>query len=143
LRDLGFGYRSKYIIGTAKKLLEMGGESALVELREKSTNEAHSFLTKLPGVGSKVASCVCLFSLDKHEDIPVDTHVWQIAIRDFKMDVKGKSLTKKVYKEIGDEFRRRFGIYAGWAHNVMFVADLTQFSHRLPPELRSEGDSSV
>ena len=33
------------------------------------------------GIGPKVAACVALFSLDKHAAIPVDTHVWQIAVR--------------------------------------------------------------
>lgn len=31
----------------------------------------------------KVADCVALFSLDRKDIIPVDTHVWQIACRDF------------------------------------------------------------
>ena len=35
----------------------------------------------LPGIGPKVAACVALFSLDKHDSIPVDTHVWQLALR--------------------------------------------------------------
>ena len=33
------------------------------------------------GVGRKVADCVALFSLDKHDVVPVDTHVWDIACR--------------------------------------------------------------
>jgi hypothetical protein len=32
------------------------------------------------GVGPKVAACVALFSLDKHDAIPVDTHVWQVRL---------------------------------------------------------------
>lgn len=32
------------------------------------------------GIGPKVAACVALFSLDKHEAIPVDTHVWQVCV---------------------------------------------------------------
>jgi len=98
--------------------------------------DAHEFLEQLPGVGPKVASCVSLFSLDKHDDIPVDTHIWQIANRDFGMDLHGKSLTKRIYKQIGDLFRDKFGHYAGWAHQVMFIADLREYSSRLPKHLR-------
>lgn len=67
----------------------------------------------------QVADCVCLFSLDKPGAIPVDTHVWQIAGRDYMPELKArKSLTDKIYKEIGEYFRELFGEYAGWAHSV-------------------------
>ncbi|PIK57841.1 putative mucin-19-like [Apostichopus japonicus] len=75
-----------------------------------------------------VADCVCLFSLDKTGAIPVDTHVWQIASRDYMPELKTKkSLTDKIYKETGDYFRELFGEYAGWAHSVLFSADLKKF----------------
>ena len=67
----------------------------------------------------QVADCVCLMSLDKPGAIPVDTHVWQIAARDYMPKLaKTKSLTDKIYREIGDHFRGVFGEYAGWAHSV-------------------------
>lgn len=52
----------------------------------------------------QVADCVCLMSLDKSEAVPVDTHVWQIAKRDYGYAAGGrqKTLTNKVYKEIGE-----------------------------------------
>lgn len=37
----------------------------------------------------QVAACVCLFSLDKHAAIPVDTHVWQLACRHYTPHLKG------------------------------------------------------
>ena len=61
-------------------------------------------LCELPGVGAKVADCVCLMSLDKTNAIPVDTHVWQISCRDYQIpELKGaKTLTKSIYKAIGN-----------------------------------------
>lgn len=52
----------------------------------------------------QVADCVCLMSLDKSEAVPVDTHVWQIARRDYNCAAGGgqKTLTDKVYREIGE-----------------------------------------
>lgn len=52
----------------------------------------------------QVADCVCLMSLDKSEAVPVDTHVWQIARRDYSCATgsRPKTLTDKVYKEIGE-----------------------------------------
>lgn len=42
-------------------------------------------------------------SLDKAEAVPVDTHVWQIAKRDYKYaDGKGqKTITEKLQRDIG------------------------------------------
>lgn len=49
-----------------------------------------------------MADCVCLMSLDKHEAVPVDTHLWQITTKHYMPHlVKTKTLTDKVYKQIG------------------------------------------
>lgn len=47
-----------------------------MNLREKPMDEVRGELTALMGVGRKVADCIALFSLDKPECIPVDTHVF-------------------------------------------------------------------
>lgn len=61
-------------------------------------------LCSLPGVGPKVADCVCLMSLDKHDAIPIDTHIWQIAVRDYLPHLKKmKTITDKSYREIGKD----------------------------------------
>lgn len=58
--------------------------------------------------------------------------MWQIAQRDYSYG-KGKhrSLTKATYDAVGDHFRRLWGKEAGWAHSVLFTADLKAFSTRL------------
>jgi N-glycosylase/DNA lyase len=79
-------------------------------------------------------------SLDQPSAVPVDTHVYQIAMRDYKFRFKGKkvaSMTKDVYNAVGDFFRTLWGDYAGWAHSVylmaiwltqvLFTADLRRF----------------
>ncbi|XP_070531601.1 N-glycosylase/DNA lyase-like [Ptychodera flava] len=139
LRSLGFGYRAKYINQTAKYIMQNHNDNWLQSLRSVSYEDAHSELLKLPGVGSKVADCVCLMSLDKHSAIPVDTHVWQIASRDYMPKLtKTKSLTDKVYKEIGDFFRNLYGDYAGWAHSVLFSADLKKFQDLKTKKIRQD-----
>ncbi|XP_059800714.1 N-glycosylase/DNA lyase isoform X1 [Hypanus sabinus] len=129
LRKLGFGYRAKFISQTAKVILEKHGPDWLYSLRETSYKEAKRALCTLPGVGAKVADCVCLMSLDKPGVIPVDTHVWQITKRDYlsHLGAGRKSLTDKVYGEIGDFYRSLWGPFAGWAHSVLFSADLKKF----------------
>lgn len=94
--------------------------------------EAHSQLLELQGVGPKVADCVALFGLHWGEAVPVDTHVWQIAQRDYKFGRgKYKSLTPATYDAIANHFRGLWGLEAGWAHSVLFAADLKTFSERL------------
>ncbi|KAH0608984.1 uncharacterized protein H6S33_001212 [Morchella sextelata] len=128
LRNLGFGYRAKFIHQTAQ-IVAARGEDWLHGLRHVPYREAHEALLELQGVGPKVADCVCLMSLDKKESVPVDTHVWQIAMRDYKFGKgKHKSLTKATYLAIGDHFRELWGEEAGWAHSVLFAADLKAFA---------------
>jgi 3-methyladenine DNA glycosylase/8-oxoguanine DNA glycosylase len=78
----------------------------------------------LPGVGAKVADCVSLFSLDKDDAIPGDTHVRQMVERHYAPELAGKSLTPTVYAAIGDALRNRFGPMAGWAQQYLFYEDL-------------------
>lgn len=152
LRELGFGYRARYLYQTACMVSEKP-EGWLDSLRNPETpvlgveqrdggkwspegregyREAHEALLELQGVGPKVADCVCLMGLGWGEAVPVDTHVWQIAQRDYKMG-KGKhaSLTPTMYAGVGDKFRGLWGKEAGWAHSVLFTADLRAFSERL------------
>jgi hypothetical protein len=57
-------------------------------------------------------------SLDHSESIPVDTHVWQIALRDYGFSKKAKTLNSQLYMQVADHFRLLFGDYSGWAHSV-------------------------
>ena len=151
LRSLGFGYRAKYLYQTACMVASKpdgwldslrNPESPL--LGHKPTpagawasegrdgyRTAHAELLALQGVGPKVADCVCLMGLGWGEAVPVDTHVWQIAQRDYRFG-KGKhaSLTKATYDAVGAKFRSLWGKEAGWAHSVLFTADLKVFSER-------------
>ncbi|XP_055504106.1 N-glycosylase/DNA lyase-like [Leucoraja erinacea] len=142
LRELGFGYRAKFISQTAKMILEKHGPIWLDSLRETPYEEAKGALCTLSGVGAKVADCVCLMSLDKTGVIPVDTHVWQITKRDYisHLGAGQKSLTDKVYREIGDFYRRLWGPFAGWAHSVLFSADLKKFQAYKSKQEQQQGN---
>jgi N-glycosylase/DNA lyase len=159
LRELGFGYRAGYIAKTAQIVADERPEGWLQslcnpELFDESLDQkafpgggregyrrAHEELLQLQGVGPKVADCVCLMGLGWGESVPVDTHVWQIAQRDYKFG-KGahKSLTKATYDAVGDHFRELWGREAGWAHSVLFTADLKTFSERLSSKVEVHVD---
>ncbi|TVY94486.1 putative endonuclease [Lachnellula willkommii] len=155
LRELGFGYRAGYIAKTAKIVAKEKPEGWLESLCNHSHDPdqkppqggregyrtAHEELLHLQGVGPKVADCVCLMGLGWGEAVPVDTHVWQIAQRDYKFGKgKHKSLTKTTYDAVGDYFRQLWGIEAGWAHSVLFAADLKTFSERLTTKVEVDID---
>lgn len=167
LRELGFGYRARYIAQTAQNISGERPEGWLLSLRNPASvawgaaapgkgtaheaptyKRAHEQLLELTGVGPKVADCVCLMGLGWGEAVPVDTHVWQIAMRDYKFGgkSKNKTLTKALYDAVGDHFRELWGSQAGWAHSVLFTADLRTFSDRLvekAPEEDSTADVAV
>ncbi|KAM4054971.1 hhH-GPD superfamily base excision DNA repair protein [Hirsutella rhossiliensis] len=127
LRELGFGYRAKYIAQTARVVALEKPALWLESLRNPehrgprdyevpegpraTYKEAHEALLSLAGVGPKVADC--------------------IAQRDYKFGKsKTKTFNKALYDAIGDHFRDIWGKYAGWAHSVLFAADLREFSNR-------------
>lgn len=140
----GMGYRAKYLIETMNLLMKLGGESYLHELRSLDDPiQVQEKLIQFSGVGRKVADCVALFSLQQADAIPVDVHVWNIARRDYGADAllqTTKSLTPTVYKQIGDLFRSRFQPRSGWAHSLLFVAELPSFRQALPDDMIDEMD---
>jgi len=143
LREMGLGYRARYIVDTRDLLLKRGGEDHLMKLRSMQDSQAvQDELVKFSGIGRKVADCVALFSLDQDDAIPVDVHVQHIASRDYDPTVfdGAKSITPTIYKRVGDLFRDRFQTYAGWAHSLLFVAELPSFRAVLPPDLLNEMD---
>lgn len=124
LDSLGsLGFRGRNLRSVARQIIERG-ENWLMGLRNASYDQARAELLAVHGVGPKIADCVCLFSLDKDESVPVDTHVRQLAHRLFLPDMKAKSITDGVYRRIVEAFRERYGCYAGWAQQFLFYEDL-------------------
>ena len=130
LRKLGFGYRAKYIQKSAEEILAKGGLKWFKELQEMNYAEAHKELQTLTGIGPKVADCICLISLNHLSAIPVDTHVIQIAKHYLPEVANIKNMTPTLYRKIGDEFRKIYGDFAGWAQTVLFCAELNSFKEK-------------
>lgn len=148
LREDGYGYRAKFLSSSAKSLAlhaeanHMTVRDMLLSWRKLNRMEVTKLLIRYPGVGRKVAGCIALTSLDKLGEIPVDTHVWNVAKR-YRPELGEKSLTSRVYEDIGDWFRKRFGEdVAGIAHNFLFVGELPAFKKLLPVKERGSGDET-
>ncbi|XP_047368248.1 N-glycosylase/DNA lyase [Vespa velutina] len=128
LRKEGFGYRAAYIANTAKKVQELGGRKWLMSLHKcnnASYFEAKEQLLTLPGVGPKVADCICLMSLGHLEAIPIDTHIFQVVRANYLPHLgKQKTVTPKIHEEISTHLRELWGPLAGWAQAILFCAKI-------------------
>ncbi|CCE61723.1 hypothetical protein TPHA_0B00510 [Tetrapisispora phaffii CBS 4417] len=152
LRELGFGYRAKYIMETAKLLVEQkkandftDDSEYLLSVKDSSSYiELREHLMGYTGVGPKVADCVCLMGFRHDDVVPVDVHISRIAKRDYKFQVNKKSMEnlRKQYasypvtkKKINLEldlirvmFVKKWGKYAGWAQGILFSNEIGKSS---------------
>lgn len=114
LRDLGIGYRAKYIAETTDILTE---ESFRPEdLENMEYEKARERMKDLHGVGNKVADCVLLFSLNFLQSCPIDTWVSNTLEKAYP-ELVGES-----YEETSASVRDYFGPYTGYVQEYLFHA---------------------
>ncbi len=108
LAHLKAGYRDRYILDAAQKVAS--GEVDLEALKNMPTVDAKKMLMRICGVGSKVADCILLFSLERYEVFPQD--VWI------------KRILKDVYnvdeKDVAVFAADMYGEYAGIAQQYLY-----------------------
>jgi endonuclease III len=81
LRPAGLAnIRSRQLVKALSKIEADFGTCTLEPLRTLSRQDAESYLCSLPGVSTKVAKCVMMFTLG-FDVLPVDVHVHRIASR--------------------------------------------------------------
>ena len=114
LRELGTGYRAKYIVETLEILEEEDFNPE--EVRDMGYSEAREELKNLYGVGDKVADCVLLFSLGFYEAYPIDTWADKALKNHFE------DLYSDDYGELSENMRKHFGEYSGYAQEYIFHA---------------------
>jgi N-glycosylase/DNA lyase len=125
----GLAWRGPNIAMVAKQLLSHPSDW-LESLRSAEYEYAKSELMTLRGIGAKIADCVCLFSLDKDQAVPVDTHIRQVAERLFMPEMKTKTVTPAGYNRIVKAFWEKYGHYAGWAQEFLYYEDLLKARKR-------------
>ncbi|MBQ1258288.1 MAG: hypothetical protein IIX93_13580 [Clostridia bacterium] len=113
-REIRCGYRAKYLIESAKMMVN---GFPLEELRNVPYEQARKRLMELPGVGGKVADCVALFGLGHNEAFPVD--VWVKRLMESWFSVTGSP------EHIRKEALRIFGKNAGLYQQSLFHAART------------------
>lgn len=112
LRQLGLGFRAKYVAVAAQKVAE--GDLNLDVVHSMSYQQAKDTLMELPGVGAKIADCVLVFSMDKLEAFPIDRWVSRAMSEWYKI---GDKLS---YEEVADWAKDYFDPYAGYAQQYLF-----------------------
>ena len=112
LRALGLGYRAAGLASAARTIA--AGDVDLDALRDAPYEAALEVLTSLYGVGDKVANCVLLFSLDKPEAFPVDTHIAKRLREWYPACTRLKPAAMRAWAQ------EYFGPYAGYANHYLF-----------------------
>lgn len=108
IRLCGVGYRAKYLFEINKVV----DAKFLETLKKKSYEDAKQMLITLPGVGEKIADCVCLYSLGHHQAFPLD--VWMKRVLKENYGKEGS------YEDLSKWARTYFGEYAGWAQQHLY-----------------------
>lgn len=138
-----FGYRAAYIVKAAERLSALGGKDWLLNLRKEdnvSYHTAREQLMTLPGIGPKVADCICLMSLGHLDAIPVDTHIFQIAQANYLPHLKKqKTVTPKIHTEVSNYLRELWGPLAGWAQAIVFSTKINIKSESIGKQKRKNG----
>ncbi|ABW19982.1 DNA-3-methyladenine glycosylase family protein [Alkaliphilus oremlandii] len=111
LTSCGVGYRAKYIIDTAKAVVEKN--ILLDELKKLDSSDCFEALLQFNGVGPKVANCILFFAMGKVDAFPVD--VWVKRVMEhfyFKKDTPNKEIERFA--------KEKFGEYAGYGQQYLF-----------------------
>ena len=112
LRDLGLGFRAKYLVPAAEAVAS--GDVDLHSLRLAPYEDAKAALVALNGVGEKIADCVMAFSLDKPEAFPVDRHIRRALERWYGLPEGTNN------SQAADFARAKFGNAGALAQQYMF-----------------------
>lgn len=101
LAPVRLGYRTKYLIETAKMICEKG----LPEDEEQ--------LSALCGVGPKVANCISLFGMGRYDSFPIDVWMARVMSQLYGIDEKDHN-GMRAYA------RKHFGELGGFAQQYLF-----------------------
>ncbi len=112
LRACKMGFRAPYLLAAARQVA--AGQIDLARLRHGPAREARAQLTRLPGVGPKIADCVLLFAYGFQTAFPLD--VWVLrGLRQLYFPGRRVKLAR-----LQRFAATHFGPYAGFAQQYLF-----------------------
>lgn len=134
LESTGMGFRAPYVREAARAA--SSGEISLKRLLRKPYGEARELLMELPGVGEKVADCVCLFALEKLEAFPVDRWMKRVIEEGY---FRGKRISPGGILSWASSY---FGPKAGYAQEYLYYDARTGGVPGRGIEVRRGGEGS-
>ena len=126
----GVGYRAKFIKEAAN--IVFTEKIDLERLKKLDYHDTKIEISKIPGVGNKVADCIMLFSLNKLDAFPLDR--WMIRILEKyyfdAFEIKTKTITEKQYNILHEKIVDYFGQYAGYAQQFLFKMERENYQKK-------------
>ncbi len=119
----GLGYRAKFVKSISN---EIKCNIDLKSLKDMKYINAKSELTKLFGIGNKIADCVLLFSLEKTEAFPIDIWVYRSLYQYYgwmfedSSVIKSKKISENEYKLVHEKIHNYFGEYSGYVQQYLY-----------------------
>ncbi len=119
----GLGYRAKFVKSISN---EIKCNLDLKSLKDMEYINAKSELTKLFGIGNKIADCVLLFSLEKTEAFPIDIWVYRSLCQYYGWMFedsnirKSKKISENEYKLVHEKIHHYFGEYSGYVQQYLY-----------------------
>ena len=105
-KNVGLGYRAEYFLRLARSL--SSGIIDIDTIKKLSTIELKKELTKIYGIGEKVADCVLLFGFKRTDSFPVDTWIDKVYREDFLGTEKDRGKITAFFLE---KFKKNSGYF--------------------------------
>ena len=130
IKKCGVGYRANFIKEASK--IFSSKEIAIEDLKNCTYEDAKKKISKIPGIGNKVADCILLFSLDKLESFPLDRWIIRILEKYYseRFQIETKTITDKQYEILHQKIVNHFGPYAGYSQQFLFKMERENFQKK-------------
>ena len=130
IKKCGVGYRAKAVKTASLSVLD--GKIDFDFLKKTDYNTAKKELTKVFGIGNKVADCILLFSLEKLEAFPLDRWMLRILQKYYsnEFQISTITLTEKTYERLHENAVEYFGSYAGYAQQFLFKMEREMYKKK-------------
>lgn len=130
IKSCGVGYRARFVKEAASMIFLK--KIDFENLKKSNYQDAKEKICLIPGVGSKVADCIMLFSLNKLEAFPLDR--WMIRILEKyysdKFQFNTKTITQKQYDYLHTKIVNHFGPYAGYSQQFLFKMERENYQKK-------------
>lgn len=122
--------KAKWTKASLSAVVSRFGELSLDATREWTDDVVEAFLRSLPGVNTKSAKCIMMYSMGR-EVLPVDVHLRRIATRLglVQEGLSEKAIHLALESQVAPQDRRSFHVNAVWHGRKICVARAPKCNH--------------